>query len=61
MTVRTGDHRTLNRRSFLKGTTAAAATAAAAVPGVVAGRSAAAQDRASTLVIAAPRDAAEPR
>ena len=52
MTNSTGDRWSLDRRTFLKGTTAAAA--AAAVPGVVAGRDALAQDRASTLVIASP-------
>ena len=52
MTNSTGDRWSLDRRTFLKGTTAAAA--AAAVPGVVAGRDAMAQDRASTLVIASP-------
>ena len=52
MTNSTDDRWSLDRRTFLKGTTAAAA--AAAVPGVVAGRDALAQDRASTLVIASP-------
>ena len=52
MTTSTGKRWSLDRRTFLKGTTAAAA--AAAVPGVVAGRDAMAQDRASTLVIASP-------
>ena len=47
-----GKRWSLDRRTFLKGTTAAAA--AAAVPGVIAGRDAMAQDRASTLVIASP-------
>jgi peptide/nickel transport system substrate-binding protein len=42
----------LDRRTFLKGTTAAAA--AATVPGVLSTRDAAAQDRATTLVVAAP-------
>lgn len=52
MTTSTGNRWALDRRTFLKGTTAAAA--AAAVPGVVAGRDAMAQDRASTLVLASP-------
>ena len=52
MTKSTSGGWSLDRRAFLKGTTAAAA--AAAVPGVVAGRDAMAQDRATTLVIAAP-------
>ena len=52
MTTSTGNGWSLDRRTFLKGTTAAAA--AAAVPGVVAGRDAMAQDRASTLVLASP-------
>ena len=52
MTSSTGKRWSLDRRTFLKGTTAAAA--AAAVPGIVAGRDAMAQDRASTLVIASP-------
>ena len=52
MTDSIGKRWSLDRRTFLKGTTAAAA--AAAVPGVVAGRDALAQDRASTLVIASP-------
>ncbi len=52
MTNSTGDRWSLDRRTFLKGTTAAAA--AAAVPGAIAGRDAMAQDRASTLVIASP-------
>ena len=52
MTDSIGKRWSLDRRTFLKGTTAAAA--AAVVPGVVAGRDAMAQDRASTLVIASP-------
>ncbi len=52
MTNSTGNRWSLDRRTFLKGTTAAAA--AAAVPGAIAGRGALAQDRASTLAIAAP-------
>ena len=53
MTNSTGKRWSLDRRTFLKGTTAAAA--AATVPGVVAGRDAMAQDRASTLVLPRPR------
>ena len=52
MTTSTGNGWSLDRRTFLKGTTAAAA--AAAVPGAIAGRDALAQDRASTLVLASP-------
>ena len=52
MTTSTGNRWSLDRRTFLKGTTAAAA--AAAVPGAIAGRDALAQDRASTLVLASP-------
>ncbi len=52
MTNSTGNRWSLDRRTFLKGTTAAAA--AATVPGALATRDAMAQDRASTLVLASP-------
>ena len=52
MTRSTDNRWSLDRRTFLKGTTAAAA--AATVPGAIAARDAMAQDRATTLAIAAP-------